>query len=458
MHIKRQVQNYLIMASLSNLAKKAGVIGAGGAGFPTHVKLENPVDTIVVNGAECEPLMHGDQLMMETKTKSILSALKKVADEFKNKKKSPIRVVIGIKEKYKEAINAFRFSMNGYHEMEILELPNVYPAGDEQFLVYEATGRVTPEGGIPPMVNALVLNVGTLVHLADAINKKPVTERVVTLGGAVERPRIVSLPIGTSFSEIILKVRPTVDDYVILVNGPMMGRVTEDLSEVTTKTMGGFFLLPKKHSYVSRMRRPLSTEIKLSKSVCEVCRYCTDFCPRYLQGHKLEPHKIMRVINYDRDLDNDTITSAWLCCECGVCDLWACPMFLSPRVIFREFKKRLKEAGIKNPHNRTELEIDPYRNFRGIPTDRLVTRLGLNEYDIRPPSDPEPWSVDIVKILLDTHTGAVALPVVSVGDTVHRGDLIADIPKGKLGAKYHASIDGVVMKVTERSIIIEKGV
>jgi Na+-translocating ferredoxin:NAD+ oxidoreductase RnfC subunit len=234
----------------------------------------------------------------------------------------------------------------------------------------------------------------------------------------------------------------------------MMGRVTEDLSEVVTKTTGGLFVLPKGHSHVMRMTRPLSTEIRIGKSACEVCRYCTDFCPRYLLGHKLEPHKIMRVINYDRDLDSDTITSAWLCCECGLCDLWSCPMSLSPRVIYREFKRRLKDAGIINPHRRTGLTQDFYRPFRGVPMDRLIRRLGLGEYDIKPPFDPAPWPVSSVRIPLDQHIGAMAVPVVKQGEKVAEGQAIGEIPEGKLGARYHASIDGVVTAINEGYIAI----
>lgn len=438
----------LKMRGVAQAAKEAGIIGAGGAGFPTHVKLENPVDTVIVNGAECEPLMHGDQMMMETRTADMLTALRAVKDDFEQKRSEKVRAVIGVKKKYKKAIEALSAKIKPDDGMEILELPNVYPAGDEQFLVYEATGRIVPEGGIPPMVGALVTNVGTLVHLSDALSGKPVTERLVTLGGEVGAPQVAPVPIGTPFSEIIPRLEPKVDDYVILVNGPMMGRITEDMDEVTTKTMGGLFVLPKKHSHVSRMRRPLSTEIRLGKAACEVCRYCTDFCPRFLQGHALEPHKIMRVINYDRDMDTKTITSAWLCCECGVCDLWACPMFLSPRVMFREFKNRLKDAGIQNPHVRRDLEIDPMRKFRGVPAERLITRLGLSEYDIRPPFAEGTWETARVKIYLNQHIGAPAEPVVAEGEKVEKGQPIARVPEGKLGAAYHASITGTVMSVT----------
>jgi len=440
---------------MAEMARDAGVIGAGGAGFPTHVKLENPVDTVIVNGAECEPMMHGDQQVMESRTADMLGALRAIAAEFEDKRKDKVRAIVGVKKKYKKAIEAIREKIAPDGGVEILELPNVYPAGDEQFLVYEATGRIVPEGGIPPMVSALVVNAGTLVHLSDAMRGRPVTERMMTIGGEVDAPQVVSVPIGTPLSEIVPKLGPKVADYVILVNGPMMGRITENMDEVTTKTMGGLFVLPKKHSHVSRMRRPLSTEIRLSKAACEVCRYCTDFCPRFLQGHALEPHKVMRVINYDRDLDTKTITSAWLCCECGACDLWACPMFLSPRVIFRQFKQKLKEAGIKNPNNRRELEIDPMRKFRGIPAERLTTRLGLSEYDIRPPYAEAVWQTLRVKISLNQHVGAPARPAVAAGDTVEKGQLIADIPEGQLGAAYHASIAGRVSVVKDNYIEIK---
>lgn len=435
------------MPTLADFALQAGIIGAGGAGFPTHVKLGSAVNTVIVNGAECEPLMCGDLHLMETRAGDIVATLKKIVDEISGRTGAEVKGVIGVKKKYDHAVKSFR-DHAGKHGVSVLELDNVYPAGDEHYLVFEATGRAVPEGGIPLDVGVVVMNVGTMVNIAEAMSGKPVTERIVTLGGAVDNPKVAFIPVGTPFSEIIPRLGVKIDDYVILVNGPMMGRVTEDMNEVVTKTTGGLFVLPKDHSHVMRMARPLSTEIRLGKSACEVCRYCTDFCPRYLLGHNLEPHKIMRVINYDRDLDSDTITAAWLCCECGLCDLWACPMFLSPRVIYREFKRRMKEAGIKNPHRRADLTQDSYRPFRGVPAERLMRRLGLSEYDIKPPFDPAPWPVSSVRIPLNQHIGAPALPVVKHGEKVTKGQLIGEIPEGKLGARYHASISGVVIGIS----------
>ena len=440
--------------TLAEAAKNAGIIGAGGAGFPTHVKLEKPVEDVIVNGAECEPLIFSDQTLMETQADRVTAGLRLVLDDFAKRGVSP-KAAICVKKKYKSAIAAFRSAIGADGRIRILELENVYPSGDEQFLVYEATGRIVPEGGIPPMVNALVMNVGTLTQVAAAAEGIPATERLVTVGGEVENPFVAQVPVGTAFSTLIAAAKPAITDYVLLVNGPMMGRISTDENEVTTKTMGGLFVLPRRQSHVSRMNRPVSTEIRISKAACEACRYCTDFCPRYLLGHGLEPHKIMRVINYDRDLDTKTITSAWLCCECGACDLWACPMFLSPRVIFRQFKKRLAQAGIRNPHNRTDLTPDHYRQFRGIPTHRLTQRLGLTKYDVRPPM-AAPVAPGKARIRLDTHVGAPAEPVVAVGQRVALGARVGAIPEKKLGAAYHASIAGKVTEVTDKYVTIEQ--
>ncbi|MDH4183608.1 MAG: 4Fe-4S dicluster domain-containing protein [Nitrospinota bacterium] len=441
--------------NLTEAVKAAGIIGAGGAGFPTHVKLQRPVEDIIVNGAECEPLIFSDQVVMETMARQVLAGLRLVIADFTARGQSP-KATICVKKKYKASLAALRAEIREGDPIRILELENVYPSGDEQFLVYEATGRVVPEGGIPPMVNALVMNVGTLAQVAAAADGAPVTERMVTIGGDVENPCVASVPVGTPFSAILQAAKPAIEDYVLLVNGPMMGRLADDMNDVTTKTMSGLFALPRRHSHVSRMRRPLSTEIKISKASCEVCRYCTDFCPRYLLGHGLEPHKIMRVINYDRDLDTKTITSAWLCCECGVCDLWACPMALSPRIIFRQFKRRLAQAGIKNPHDRANTAPDHYRKYRGVPTNRLTQRLGLTAYDKRPGRLAEKIEPQLVRIRLDQHIGAPARPVVAVGEKVEAGQLIGDIPEGKMGARYHASIGGKVARVTDKFITIER--
>lgn len=440
--------------SPARAAREAGVIGSGGAGFPAHVKLEKPVDTVIANGAECEPLLYGDQWLMETRAAEVIAGLRLILDDFESRGGKPVKGVVAVKEKYTAAREALAIAASGDGRISFLPLPNVYPSGDEHFLTFEATGRIVPEGGIPLMVGAVVHNVGTLSQIAQAARGEPVTGRVMTLGGAVDNPMIAEVPIGTPLSHLVAAMRPKVDDYVLLVNGPMMGRIADDSEEPTTKTMGGLFVLPARHPHVMRMKRPLSTEMRISRAACEACRFCTDFCPRALLGHALEPHKIVRVINYDKT-DHATVTSSWLCCECGVCDLWACPMALSPRVIYRAFKKKLKEAGINNTHKRSELTADSYRPFRGVPVERLVARLVLSEFERRPPVG-EIAAPEKVMLRLDQNVGAPSEPVVTKGGKVKKGDVVAEIPQGKLGARVHASIAGTVADVTAKSVVIQR--
>ena len=163
----------------------------------------------------------------------------------------------------------------------------------------------------------------------------------------------------------------------------------------------------------------------------------------------------MRVIDYDRDLDTHTITGSYLCCECGVCDLYACPMNLSPRAIFREFKKRLAASGIKNPHSRNTLYSRESREYRKIPIGRLIRRLGLKDYDIDHKLDERDFHFHRVKIPLGQHIGVPSIPIVKQGEKVDRGQPVAEIPEGKLGSRIHASISGTVTSVDKGNVTIE---
>ena len=431
--------------------RSAGVVGAGGAGFPTHVKIDSRVEIVIANGTECEPLLCTDRRAMEQEAEGIIAGLKLVMEAT-----GASRGIVAIKAHHQKAVQALEKALAREKSVSLHKMGNYYPAGDEHILVFDATGRIIPEGGIPLHVGVLVNNVNTLLNVLDASEGRPVTRQRVTVCGEVNIPRVFRVPIGVSFADLIqLCAGAKIAEYSILVGGPMMGRMTEDADEVVTKTTTGVVVLPKDHSYVMRRRRAVQTEIRMSKSICEQCRYCTDFCPRWLQGHGLEPHKIMRVMDYDRDMETDTITRAYLCCECGVCDLYACPMALSPRVIFREFKRRLAEAGIKNPHSRGELAARPYREYRKIPKDRLTRRLGLERYDAHPEADEREFSFAQVKIPLRQHVGVSAVPQVQKGDKVKKDQAIGDIPQGKLGARIHASMDGRVKEVTEDFVVIE---
>ncbi len=429
--------------NLIELVREAGVVGAGGAGFPTHVKLAAQVDTVLANGAECEPLLYSDQFVMESHADLIVDGLRHVM-----RQTGAARGLLCIKEKYHEAVARFEKLIAAEKGMELFLLGNFYPSGDEQVLVYETTGRIVPEAGIPLNVGVVVQNVATLANIARAAKGEAVTDKVITVGGEIKTPGVHRVPLGASLAEIIAGCGGAlIDDYALLLNGPMMGRLADPAHEVVTKTTAGFFILPKGNPHVARLSRPLSADIRLSRGACEQCRYCTDLCPRSLNGHALEPHAIMRVINEQREPEAATVLNAFLCCECGVCDLFACPIALSPRRFFRDFKRSLSARGIRFTPEKKELKADIYREVRRVPKDKLTRRLSLSKYEIKPPYHGALWDVPAVAIPLSMHLGAPALPLVKAGDRVKRGQRIASIPEGKLGAAIHASIAGTVTKV-----------
>ncbi len=428
---------------LVEAVKEAGVVGAGGAGFPTHLKISANVDTVLANGAECEPLLYSDLFVMTVKAEDVVEGLRLVM-----KSTGADKGLICVKEKNSEAIKIFQKLIAKNKNISIFLLGNFYPSGDEQILVYEATGRIVPEGGIPLAVGVVVQNVGTLAQIAEASKGLPVTDRVVTVTGEIKKAGVYTVPIGTRVADLItLCGGSLLEEYAVLLNGPMMGRLINPNEEVITKTSGGVILLPKDHSYVYRMSRSLEADIRMTKGACEQCRYCTDFCPRYLQGHSLEPHKIMRVMSEDLNPQTATVARSFLCCECGVCDLFACPITLSPRRFFQEFKRKLGGYGVKNQHSNKPEKVDIYRDYRRVPKEKLTRMLGLSKYEAKPPFIKDCMLVNSVDIPLQMHIGAPAKAVVKEGKKIKKGDLIAEIDGKKLGARIHASISGVVESV-----------
>lgn len=433
-----------------DLIKKAGVVGAGGAGFPTHVKLDAEVNIIIANGAECEPLLEVDQQLMKHKSREFIQAL-----EESRKLLSAEKAVIALKSKYKEAIISIKKIIKDYNNIEIFELENFYPAGDEQQIVYEVTGRIIPEGGIPLMVNAVVINIETLVNIYKALNGLSLTQKYLTITGEVSNPQTLKVPLGTPIKKLIeLAGGPTISDYRLIDGGPMMGKIVSE-NDVVTKTTKGILVLPADHKIIIDRNVPIENDIRRSISVCCQCRACTDVCPRNLLGHSLEPHMIMRAVAYGIDTDQDLLTQADLCCECGSCDTWGCPMGLHPRSIIVEVKKQLAENGYRRTDNSEVESVHSMREFRKIPVKRLVSRLGIDKYDNHLPFNDKVMKVDKIELPLQQHIGAPAEPIVESGDSVIAGDLIAEINTDSLGANIHAAIDGNI-KIVGESIVIER--
>ncbi|MDQ7822129.1 MAG: SLBB domain-containing protein [Candidatus Eremiobacteraeota bacterium] len=437
------------MGDLVEKVKSAGVVGAGGAGFPTHVKYQAKVEYVIANGAECEPLLYCDQSLMALEAEKIVAGLRLAVEQVQAK-----AGFIALKAKYRSAKGALEKAIKGCANIHLHTMESFYPAGDEQVLVYEVLGRVVPEGGIPLQVGVVVNNVATLVNVAQAHEGIAVTRRWLTIHGEVKNPLTCELPVGTLIGEAIaLAGGALTDDYTILVGGPMMGVVGSD-NDPVTKTTSGILVLPPEHPHILRKVQHPNGILRRSKASCDQCMYCTELCPRYLLGHAMKPHLIMRSIPYGI-ADSTIATSSYLCCECGLCTFYACPLFLSPGMINAMLKKELGGKNVKNPHRRADVSPYPFRDERKISTRRLLERIGLSRYDAPAPFVRTDYMPTRVRIPLKQHLGAPALPAVKAGAMVREGDLVGEIPEGKLSARVHASIPGMVMEA-EGEIVIER--
>ncbi|EGW35901.1 4Fe-4S dicluster domain-containing protein [Desulfosporosinus sp. OT] len=434
--------------------KAAGVVGAGGAGFPTHVKINASVEIVIANGAECEPLLRADQQLMAKLSTKLILGLKTVMLATGAR-----QGYIGLKRKYEEAVSNLQRDIKemGETSIQLFFLPDIYPAGDEQVLVHEVTGKIVPEGGIPLQVGVVVSNVQTLVNVANALEGKAVTDKYVTIGGAVKKPVTLKVPIGIKVQELInIAGGAVVEPYAVIDGGPMMGKVIDPNSPVT-KTTGGILVLPLDQSLVTNKNTPWQMIVNRAKAVCCNCLACTEACPRNLLGHSLEPHRVMQAIGKGQIGESEIYSRAFLCSECGACDTYGCTMGLSPRRVNAEIKKQLSKQGIKNPHHAKPQQVRTNREYHLIPTKRLIARLGISAYDVKAPLSDQEVPVREVKLPLSQHIGAPALPVVKVGDNVTKGDLIAVIPeRASLGVNLHASISGQIVMVDNHCIGIRK--
>ena len=437
--------------------KAAGIVGAGGAGFPTHVKINAQVDTILVNAAECEPLLYCDQHLMIAHPDLMIDGVR-----LEMQATGAERGIISVKKKYHESVDSLAKELKKRKVKDItihLIERSTYPAGDEQVLVYDATGRLVPAAGLPLDVGCVVQNVQTLYNIARAVNEgKPVTHRYLTVTGEVAEPKTVCLPLGTSFREAIAMaggVTLPEGQYRVVIGGPMTGHLAETLDETVTKTTSSLIVLPVTSRVVVDLDCPLERWMQKGRATCDQCRDCTTLCPRNLLGHDdLRPHEIMRAVAYGIEGPNKILEAAMLCCECRLCEAYACPLELSPVAFYKSLKRKYAAERFRHPKI-TDFEPHDFREYRLVPTDRLVNRLGLTKYyKVHPPLDETCYEPKKVVIALKQHLGAPAVAVVAVGDTVQAGDLIGEIPEGKLGARIHASIGGKVTEVTEQTITI----
>ena len=315
--------------------RASGIVGLGGAGFPTHVKLNvdsEKVDTLVVNGAECEPYITSDALTMTTRVDDMEVAFNAIKKYLGIKK-----IIVGIENNKKNAIAEMRDLAGRIEGMEVKVLPALYPQGGEKVLVYHTTGKVIPTGKLPSDVGCIVLNCTTVATIGSYLKTgMPLVEKCITVdGGCVSNPQNVIVPIGTAMSDVFdfcggLKEAPA----EILYGGPMMGIDVPDASAPVLKSTNAILALTEKEAALPKT------------TACIRCGSCTNVCP-----FGLAPVSIAKAYA-NKDTEMLVKVSVNTCMECGCCS-FVCPAN-RPLVQTNKLAKamlreeQMKEAAKKN--------------------------------------------------------------------------------------------------------------
>jgi Na+-translocating ferredoxin:NAD+ oxidoreductase RnfC subunit len=436
--------------NLVEQVRQAGVVGAGGGGFPTHVKLAAKADTVIANGAECEPLLHKDAVIMERHATDLVRGMQLAMDAVGAR-----QGVIGIKAKKKHAVEAVTAACQGTG-VRVQLLGDYYPAGDEYDLVFNVTGRLIPPQGIPINVGVVVNNVETFVNIAAAAEGRPVTHKLLTIAGAVKSPITLHVPLGTTYRDCVVAAGGlATDDPVLLVGGLMMGQTTDDLDTPVTKTATGVVILPRTHHVIQRKLKPSISQAKIGKSACDQCRYCTEYCPRFLLGYAVEPHQVMRSLSFTATGAAHWNQWAALCCACGLCTLYSCPEELFPEEACDVSKIEMRRANQKwtGP---TTVKPHPMLDGRRVPIKTLARKLHVTDYDVPAPFVAETLSPARLVLPLKQSAGTPCLPKVKAGDRVRAGQVIGEPAPNTLGALLHTPAAATVREVTDAHIILDR--
>ncbi len=439
--------------------RASGLTGLGGAGFPTHIKLDSQVEYLIINAAECEPLSEADKYLCRNEAEGIIHAIVKTAEHLGAQKK-----IIALKGQYEAETEALSAAvLTAGTDVEIVRMPTFYPAGDEQIMVHYVTGRVVPERGLPLDVSTVVDNVGTMLNIHNALEGIPVMEKILSVTGEIKAPVILKVPVGTFVADCIREAAPLVQDYAVIVGGPMMGKIIDDplaiSRTVVTKTTGNIIVLPRDHYLVRRSGLSLERIKHQSRSACIQCRMCTDLCPRYLLGHEIRPHLVMRnlwreSLIIDKDEYVRCFGDSLNCCDCGVCDLYSCPMGLSPRKVNDYFKQQISLKGYKKGRNLAPVVLKAIDHSR-IPTERLAARIGISSWYGQHADDScIEFMPEKIFVPFQQHLGKPAIVQVAAGDKVEKGQLIASAQQGA-SANIHCGVCGVVREVTDDGVHID---
>jgi len=310
-------------AEIVERVKVAGIVGMGGATFPTHVKLspppDNPIDVVIINGAECEPYLTADDCLMRHHGRAIVEGTRAVMHAL-----GASHGFVGIEDNKPEAYERMVAAAGAYADIEVVQLRTLYPQGSEKQLIEACVGRKVAPGNLPFSVGTLVQNVGTAAAIYEAVvHGRPLARRLVTVSGrAVGRPGNVLAPIGATVRHMVQHCGGLKDEVAaVVLGGPMMGRTTTDLDSPVTKGTSGLLLLT-------------ADEIpQLAEDPCLRCGRCVEACPMDLVPCTLE--KLVGRGRFDEAAD------AMDCVECGCC-AYTCP---SNRRLVHRFRLAKWEIG-----------------------------------------------------------------------------------------------------------------
>ena len=434
---------------LKELMKESGIVGAGGAGFPSYAKLADGADTLVVNGAECEPLLYTDYVLLQKEMPMVLSGIQAVLDYAK----IPCALLC-VKEH-----TALRLKLKDGTKLAdriiLKTLPDVYPMGDEISLIYQATGRVVRPGNLPITAGVIVLNVETFYNIAVKLKRGTnLTEKYLTIAGNIPEAIVVKVPIGVTVAELFDKNSIIIPEgHIVLDGGPSMGKVIDPDSAVVTKTTKGLLILPENCEAAQSKFLDGDKSIARAEKACCQCTRCTDMCPRHLLGYPLEPHKMVRTAKGAATVLPEMVISATLCCGCGICESLACCQGISPKAVINEYKALLAKNKLRYV-GKEDVSPAQEREWRMVPSERWANVLGVARFDKVGKYIGEQTSYARVEILLRQHIGAPSVPCVEDGTYVNKGDKIAEAAEG-LSLPQYASISGKVSVYSDR-IIIEK--
>ena len=439
------------MSDLKQLLKDNGVVGAGGAGFPSYSKLAEGASILLVNAVECEPLLYTSYTLLQNRIRDIVIGMRAVMEYAK----IPVGLI---------AVKGYRAEKLGYKDgqelaegVRIKYVPNVYPMGDEINLIYTATGRLVKPGQLPITRGVIVFNTETMHNIGLVAQfRQPVTKTYLTLSGDIPEAFCVKVPLGMKIIEVLETLKVKVPDtHVVIDGGPSMGTIVNPYVDVVKKPTSGLLILPKTIPAVRNKLRTMEENFRMAASVCCQCTRCTDMCPRHLLGYPLEPHKMVRSTLSAAQADPELIKTATLCCGCDICGTLACCQDISPMQIIKQYKGILsknKMRYVADPNE--EFTVSPERDYRMVSAGKWKEVLGVSQYDKFPPTYiDEKLKAKEVEVPMVQHIGAPAIPCVKVGDFVNENDKIAEAAEG-LSVPHFAPITGKVTYVDNQKIVI----